>query len=84
MRETLNGILTSIGASSLTDAEWADIEFDDESSLIEQYNALFATLITRESVSSTIDRLKYYFQARGAAITVGESGRSNIFVGSEI
>jgi len=83
MRQTLNGILLFIGASSLTDDEWSSIDLGEEPSQVEIYNALLSILEARESVSSTLSRLKYYFQAKGVEVEAAQ-GQSNIFVGGAL
>lgn len=85
MRGFLDSILAFIGAESLTDEEFA---FDEIQALSEPeytqevYDALKLVLNTRESVSSTMQRLGDYFEAAGLDVDFSDSApSSNIFVG---
>lgn len=82
MRDFLNGILTFIGAESLTDLEFESITatipiYDQDS-----YDALFSVLDSRESVSILIERLNSYYYAKGAEVNTSTGGKSNIYIGS--
>lgn len=84
MRDFLNGILTFIVATSLTDEEYATVTatlpiYDQAS-----YDDLSAILASRESVSTYQDRLLAYYQARGAEITPAKTGKSNILIGGAL
>lgn len=81
IRTLSNQLLAFVGAVSLTDAEFTFGNLDPQYS-VELYAALLAVLDGREAVSSTRDRLRYFFLARG--IEVGElpSPNTNIFIGS--
>jgi acyl transferase domain-containing protein len=85
LRSDLNGILTFIGTSTLTDEEYeiADEAIEDSSDSSEVYNGLTLVLDERELVSTMHDRLKYYYLAKGVSFTV-DTAKSNIFVGDEI
>lgn len=84
MRDFLNGILSVIVATSLTDEEFATVTatlpiYDQAS-----YDDLSAILLGRESVSVYQDRLLAYYQARGAEITPAKTGKSNILIGGAL
>lgn len=84
MRDFLNGILTFIVATSLTDEEYATVTatlpiYDQDS-----YDNLSAILASRDGVSTYQDRLLAYYQARGAQITAAKTGKSNILVGGAL
>lgn len=82
MRDFLNAILAMIGTSSLTDLEYSSIDLDTQAYNIETYNALLGVIDSRETVSSTRDRLRYYFLARGVDIPTSSAAKSNIYIGS--
>ena len=82
MRDFLDAILTIIGASSLTDGEYASFPSLAQEYSVAVYEALLEILDDREAVSSTRDRLRYYFLARGVEVEESSPGRSNIYVGS--
>jgi hypothetical protein len=68
----------------LTDEEFDGLEIESASMNVETYEAILAILDARESVSSTRDRLKLYFEASGLEIEASSPGRSNIYVGDEL
>lgn len=82
LREFFNGILTVIGSTSLTDLEYSTMSGAPGYTLA-NYEQLAAVVKGRESVSGALDRLTFYFKARGTEIpdpvTVGSS---NIFIGA--
>lgn len=84
MRDFLNGILTLIGATSLTDDEFAvctsEIPIYDQST----YDDLSRVLGSRDSVSVYQDRLNALYQATGASITLAKTGKSNILLGGAL
>lgn len=80
MRDFLNAILSFIEASSLTNEEFDSLTVSVPEYTKEVYEALLGVLESRESVSNTRDRLRYYFLARGVEVDEPK-GRSNIFVG---
>lgn len=81
MRDFINGILTIIKATSLTDDEFdtvtATLPIYDQDS----YDDISAILSGRESVSVYQDRLLALYQAHGAEITPAKTGKSNILIG---
>ena len=81
MRAFLNAILSFIGASSLTDVEFDALSIETYGYDLATYNALLAVVDARESVSDTRDRLRYYFLAKGVAVSESSSGKSNILIG---
>lgn len=84
MRNFLDAILSIIGASSLTDVEFATITESTQEYSVAVYTELLAVVDSRELVSNTRDRLRYYFLARGADVSTSDPGTSNIYVGSII
>jgi hypothetical protein len=81
LRSALNAILAFIGATSLIDEEFDSIELDDLNDDVATYNALKSVLDSRQSLSTELDRLGFYFKAKGAEIDTTVSSKSNIFVG---
>jgi len=84
MREWLNGILTFIGASSLTDVEYNSINFLNLEVLVYNqpaYDELSKVLAGREAVSTMQARLAGLFQAKGLDVAVANTGKSNIYMG---
>lgn len=81
LREFLNAILGVIGASSLTDGEYSGIDLEGSAFDLETYEALLTVLDSRESMSCTRDRLRFYFLARGVEVPESSPGKSQIFVG---
>ena len=82
MRDFIDAILSFIGASSLTDDEFATFTISIESYTAALYLEILSVLDSRELVSSTRDRLTYYFQARGVEVVESSPARSNIYAGS--
>lgn len=84
MRDFLDAILEFIGTTSLTDSEWGTITVSTEEYSVDVYTELLAVLDSRESVSDTRDRLRYYFLARGVSVSESDQVSSNIYVGSSL
>jgi hypothetical protein len=84
MRDYLDGILSLIGAESLTDEEFSSNPVTDINDHLGVYNYLLGILQARELVSDMSFRLKSYFDARGISLASPNVGRSNIFVGAEL
>ena len=82
MRDFIDAILAFIGSESLTDLEWETITIEAQVLTIELYNEILAVLVSRESVSTTIDRLTKYFEASGLTITPPSLAKSEIYLGS--
>ncbi len=82
MRDFLDSILSFIAADSLTDGEWAAITLEVQEYSAAVYTVLLGILDDRESVSSTRDRLRSYFLARGTQVESSSAGKSNIYLGS--
>lgn len=84
MRDFLNGILTFIGASSLTDEEFetatSELPLYDQST----YDDLSSILKSREMVSTYLDRLNAYYKAKGVSISEANNGKSNILLGGKL
>jgi len=81
MRDILNGILSFIGAASLTDPEFASLTIADTSDDNLTYLDLLAVLTSRESLSSEKERLKLYFLSKGATLDTVTTGKTNIYLG---
>ncbi len=84
IRSVLNSILAFIGASSLTDDEFDDLSLTLSSPAIEVYTALSEVLEAREAISLIIDRLRYYFLAKGVSVPDADVGKSQIFLGAAL
>ncbi len=82
MRTFLNNILAIIGSTSLTDGEFATVLSTTVEYSQSTYDDLARVLESRESVSTTIDRLNAYYLARGVTIEALETGKTNIFIGA--
>lgn len=82
MRTFLNGILSFIGAESLTDLEFDTVESTDQLYNQASYDDLARILDERESISTLQDRLKAYYEAKGADITQIDTATSEIYIGS--
>ena len=83
MRNFINIIFAFIGAESLNDEEFDMIDVTAQSLTLELYKELLIVLDSRETVSTTRQRLTAYFVAAG--VDVGQTpsaARSNIFLGS--
>jgi hypothetical protein len=81
MRDFLNGILAFIGAASLTDEEWEGIDLTIQALNVETFEVLLSVLDARESISSTRERLKKYFEAAGVEVILTTTAKSNIYMG---
>jgi len=86
MRDYLNGILSFIGAESLTDEEFNSIGIENTDDQIAVYQALLGVLQSRDLVSDDMTmRLQNYFLAKGVAVVkVTKLPVSNIFVGASL
>ncbi len=84
MRDYFNGVLSFIGAESLTDEEFDSIALEVSTDLVANYNALLIILQDREVVSTMTSRLKNYYLAKGAEVSEPDNSISNIFVGAEL
>ena len=65
----------------MTDGEFDSLTIDAAAYDVETYNAIWAILDARESISTLENRLKAFFNAKGVEVTPPSSGKSNIFVG---
>lgn len=82
MRAFLNGILTFIGSTSLTDDEFDSIDLESAGYDQPTFAALSLILESRESVSDMQNRLKLFFQAKGVTVSdVVPEGKTNIYIG---
>jgi hypothetical protein len=84
MREYLDGILSFIGAESLTDEEFGTVEVTDQNDHVAVYDTLLGILQSRDLVSDMTSRLLSYFQAMGVAATPPNNSYSNIFIGADL
>lgn len=84
LRDFLNGILSFIGATSLTDLEFSALTIDSSGYNAPTYTALSDVLKAREAVSTIQDKLYFYFRARGVEIAQASTGKSNIFLGAAL
>lgn len=85
MRDWLNAVLGFIGTSSLTDEEYASINFLNlESQVYNQaaYDELSKVLEGRENVSTMQSRLIGVFAAKGFEVAPAATGKSEIYLGS--
>lgn len=87
LRDFLNAILAFIGATSLTDGEYNSIDQTDLA--VSTYNAacylaLSSVLIDREAVSTTQDRLRYFFMSKGVQVSEVSKAKSNVLVGFDL
>ena len=88
MRDFLNAILAFIGTSSLTDEEFESIEADIPSYGydMETFTAIKMLLIERDETTESMERLQFYFMAKGLSFSVDpeQPAKSNIFIGSAL
>lgn len=68
----------------MTDEEFASITVIDPGYTIEVYKELLDVLDARETVSTTRDRLRFYFLAAGVDVPPSSTATTNIFVGAGI
>lgn len=85
MRAWLNSILIFIGATSITDVEYAalnalNLEVDNYNQAA--YDELSKILEARESVSDLHDKLVAYFKVKGTDVVSNSIGKSTIYLGS--
>lgn len=84
LRDELNAIFAIIGATSLTDAEFASVTLENTLNQYLVYKQLSQVLQSRESVSTMQKRLYYYFQSQGNDFGEISPANSNIFIGGEL
>lgn len=82
MRDFINAIFDFIVTASISDEEFETVESSTQVYSEELYTELLAVIDSRELVSSTRDRLRYYFLAAGVAVTESSPGKSNIYAGA--
>jgi hypothetical protein len=80
-RSYLNGILSSIGTTSLTDDEFYSISADPIGLNSDTYDSLETILEARELASNVHARLHDYFESRDVDVADPTTGKSNIYVG---
>lgn len=84
LRDFLNAILTFIGAATLSDAEYAAITLTSTTDPFKVYSCLKEILLSRESVSTMVDRLTYYYAAKGYDYGPAVTGKTNILIGGAL
>lgn len=84
MRDDLDDILIFIGSTSLTDLEFESIDDTNIEVKANEYTQLKLILESRESVSTMLDRLSYYYLAQGVAVIASTKAKTNILVGASL
>lgn len=85
LREWLNYILSVIGTVSLTDDEYSVAALTAAQDFsVTTYGALKVVVEGRAIAGNTLDRLRYYFLARGTAVPDLTYDKSNIFFGASL
>lgn len=84
MRDDLDAILSFIGAETLTDEEFDEVELANMDDQVAVYQTLLSVLESRELGSNMTTRLQNYFQAKGIVVVAPPEAGSNIFVGSSL
>ncbi len=85
MRDFIDAILGQIGSASLNDDEFELITIEEQEYTAELYAEVLLVLDSREAVSNTRDRLKFYFQAKGVtSLTTPSVAQSKIFIGGSL
>lgn len=82
MRDFVDAILAFIGSASLNDDEFDLITETSQTYTAALYTEVMLVLDSRESVSSTRDRLTAYFTARGVVVSAPATAQSQIFLGA--
>lgn len=82
MRAFLNAILAFIESENLTDVEFDTVTGLDYGYNQATYDALAEILDARDDVSTQQDKLTAYFTARGVSVSVLDTAKSNVFIGS--
>lgn len=85
MRDWINAVFVFIGASTLSDLEYAGIDQTGMTSMVYNqaaYDQMAAVLLAREAVSDMQARLVGVFTAKGAQITQIETAKTNVYIGS--
>lgn len=83
MRDLLDAILEFIGVEVLTDQEFDSLPEDLSTDEL-KYEALHEVLVDRESISTSKDRLRYYFLAMGVSVEAIPVAASNIYLGDAL
>lgn len=89
MREELDTILSQIGATFMTTAEWAAAAevLGENTDNASKYKALRSVLLSRGGEDNALERCKHYFLALGtppAELEMPAANFSNIFVGASL
>lgn len=81
MRLFLDSILLFIGEATLSDQEYSSMMLTTQDYSIEVFNALKNIIESRQSVTDSVDRLVYFFLAKGVNVIGEYKPRSNILIG---
>lgn len=84
MRDFVDAILAVISSASLNDDEFELITIETQAYTAALYAEIMLVLDSRESVSSTRDRLTFYFKAKGVEVTQPSAGVTNIYCGDDL
>lgn len=87
VRDFLDAILSFIGTSSLTDDEYDSIDQTDlaiSDYNLAAYTQLSNVLISRDAISTTTDRLRFFFLSKGVDVPVTDKANSNILIGAAL
>lgn len=83
LRQFIDAIFSLIGASSLTDLEYAEIPEETIVGTYDQalYEMLAEILVARDAVSNTQERLIAFFKVKNVDVAPVSTARSNILAG---
>jgi len=87
LRDFLDAILAFIGVASLSDEEFEGLTLTDEEDGYNQatYIALSEVLVSRDAISTSKDRLTYFFKSKGVEVSDSVSTAiSNIYIGDAL
>lgn len=85
MRDFIDAILAFIDAASLNDDEFEMITISELAYTKPLYSEILLVLDSREAVSSTRDRLGFYFKARGVELEpTPAASKSEIYLGGSL
>ncbi|MDR1884416.1 MAG: hypothetical protein LBR26_16810 [Prevotella sp.] len=85
LKTVLNSILRKINEPTLTDEEFATLNFDDVTCLYEQYKQLAKVLRQRGDETNALDKLKLQAKINGVDIRREKNIEiTNIFIGGSL
>lgn len=84
MREFVDSILDAIDAASLNDEELELITETEQELTADLYADIMLVLDSRETMSTTRDRLTAYFTAYGVEVSEPAAGSSKIYLGDPL